>query len=395
MFYIKRGSDRMCIEHCAGHWQIKLLVWKGNPINIKAHCAGKCALETCGAWVVNDGQRWTEQLDVRMAVGADAAVMLSSPAPKAVFSVGLKVTIADLKSRPELNGCGGKIIGSFDAEKQRWPVKVIPKVGTHEELMLREANIAPRTHTPFATDDSVSVHSGSGAHSRNLDPQQLNGASHALPSDGILQFCDNPGCGKKLRESKRLNGLCRACQTVRYCGSACQRLHWPQHQEACKLVAKVSQMVANDPVRALQLKKDAEALIPAGRPLPRGSTSVVLTGTALGIQLQFEYDAEYVQEGIEIFRRKPQTDAARAIQSCETNLRRWPPGEACLDRSPNGKWCMLREGAARCLSNFRLLRLFAEPFVDLLCWHSMRMVYLSACTCIVCLHSRATSTCLQ
>ena len=162
------------------------------------------------AWVVNDGQRWTEQLDVRMTFAADAAMILSSPAPKAVFSVGLKVTIADLKSRPELNGCGGKIIGSFDVEKQRWPVKVIPKVGTHEELMLREANIAPRTHTPFATDDSVSVHSGSGAHSRNLDPQQVNGASHALPSDGILQFCDNPGCGKKLRESKRLNGLCRA-----------------------------------------------------------------------------------------------------------------------------------------------------------------------------------------
>ena len=94
--------------------------------------------------------------------------------------------------------------------------------------------------------------------------------------------------------------------------------------------------------------------------MPTSALSVVLTGTALGIQLQFDYDAEYVQEGIEIFSRKTQTDAARAIQSCETNLRRWPPAEACLDHSPNGKWCLLLECAARCFSNFCLLRLFAE-----------------------------------
>jgi hypothetical protein len=81
----------------------------------------------------------------------------------------------------------------------------------------------------------------------------------------------------------------------------------------------------------------------------------------LGIQLQFDIDAEYVQEGIEIFCRKTQTDAARAIQSCETNLRRWPPAEACLDRSPNdyGACCARVRHAASC-TNFRLLRLFAE-----------------------------------
>jgi len=126
IFYVKRGEDRMCIEHCAGRWQIKLLAWKGNPINIKAHCAGNCPLDACDSheWVVNDGKCWVGQSDVRMAVGADAEAewaVLSSPASKSPFCAGCKVTITDLKSRPELNGCGGKIIGSFNAESGRWP----------------------------------------------------------------------------------------------------------------------------------------------------------------------------------------------------------------------------------------------------------------------------------
>jgi hypothetical protein len=106
-------------------------------------------------------------------------------------------------------------------------------------------------------------------------------------------------------------------------------------------------MVAHNPAHALQLKKEAEAMIPCGRPLPRGSDiDVILTGTALNIQLHFQYNSKQVEENIEIFRRKHQPDPARAIESCESNLRRWPPGEACLDRSPNGKWHMLREGIA-------------------------------------------------
>jgi hypothetical protein len=53
--------------------------------------------------------------------------------------------ITDLKSRPELNGCSGKIIGSFNAESGCWPVKVIPKTGPYEDLLLKAANIVPRT----------------------------------------------------------------------------------------------------------------------------------------------------------------------------------------------------------------------------------------------------------
>ena len=114
-------------------------------------------------------------------------------------------------------------------------------------------------------------------------------------------------------------------------------------------------MVARNPTHALQLKKDAEAMIPSGRPLPRNA-DVVLTGSALDIQLEFIYSAKEVQETIEIFRRKFHPDVNIAIRACEMNIRRWPPGEAVLDRSPNGKWSMLREGATCCLSYRPLLR---------------------------------------
>jgi hypothetical protein len=69
------------------------------------------------------------------------------------------------------------------------------------------------------------------------------------------------------------------------------------------------------------------------------SNLVILTGTAVGIQLHLGYSSKQVEETIAMFRRKHQTNPASAIESCELNLRPWPPGEACLDRSPNGTCC--------------------------------------------------------
>ncbi len=299
-----------------------------------------------------NGQCWTSQFDVRVAAGADAEkewLDLSTPASKPPFFVGCKIIITELKSRPDLNGCAGKGIGPFNSEAARWPVKVIPKSGTHEEMLLKEANIIPRTKSPSIVGETdVDTHCDSKSGSRRRHPSQRDDEGLVIPSVGNLMLCGNPDCGKQLRESKKAGGLCRGCQTIRYCSSSCQQLHWPHHKSVCQLAAKVSQIVAHDPAQALQLKREAEAMIPCGRPLPRvPGTNVILTATALGIQLHFEYSSQKVEENIEIFRRKPQADPARAIELCELNLRRWPPGEACLDRSPNGKWSMLREGIAR------------------------------------------------
>lgn len=49
-----------------------------------------------------------------------------SPAP---LTVGCKVLIKGIVSRPELNACIGKVIGSFDSEKQAWPVRVVLEKG--------------------------------------------------------------------------------------------------------------------------------------------------------------------------------------------------------------------------------------------------------------------------
>ena len=37
--------------------------------------------------------------------------------------------IKGIVSRPELNACIGKVIGSFDSEKQAWPVRVVLEKG--------------------------------------------------------------------------------------------------------------------------------------------------------------------------------------------------------------------------------------------------------------------------
>ena len=43
--------------------------------------------------------------------------------------------------------------------------------------------------------------------------------------------CDATGCGAAGAGALR---MCAACHTVRYCSTACQRTHWPEHKRACK-----------------------------------------------------------------------------------------------------------------------------------------------------------------
>lgn len=43
--------------------------------------------------------------------------------------------IKGIVSRPELNACIGKVIGSFDSEKQAWPVRVVLEKGDIDRLV--------------------------------------------------------------------------------------------------------------------------------------------------------------------------------------------------------------------------------------------------------------------
>jgi hypothetical protein len=74
---------------------------------------------------------------------------LNDMGPPAI-SQGCKVLIQGLVSKTELNGCRGRVVGCFNKESQRWPVRVIPKTGAPQELLLKVANIMLASAAPAA-----------------------------------------------------------------------------------------------------------------------------------------------------------------------------------------------------------------------------------------------------
>jgi len=60
------------------------------------------------------------------------------------FPQFLRVRVRGLQGRPELNGCVGVVIGQFDSDKLRWPVRVLVQSGdatSTVEVMLRRENL--------------------------------------------------------------------------------------------------------------------------------------------------------------------------------------------------------------------------------------------------------------
>ena len=74
----KRGDASMCIEHCAGQWQVKYVSSKGTPAGL-ALVEGGCALEDCTSrvWIVNNGKKREDQPSVKMATGSEAERQVS------------------------------------------------------------------------------------------------------------------------------------------------------------------------------------------------------------------------------------------------------------------------------------------------------------------------------
>ena len=75
---------------------------------------------------------------------------LNDMGPPPAISQGCKVLIQGLVSKPELNGCKGRVVGCFNKESQRWPVRVVPKTGAPQELLLKVANITLASAVPAA-----------------------------------------------------------------------------------------------------------------------------------------------------------------------------------------------------------------------------------------------------
>ncbi len=69
-------------------------------------------------------------------------------APPPAISKGCKVLIHGVVSKPELNGCKGRVAGCCNEERQRWPVRVMPNIGAYEEMLLKLANIMLESSVP-------------------------------------------------------------------------------------------------------------------------------------------------------------------------------------------------------------------------------------------------------
>ncbi|PNH12441.1 hypothetical protein TSOC_000624 [Tetrabaena socialis] len=67
------------------------------------------------------------------------------------------------------------------------------------------------------------------------------GAGRALWPPRLLRLCGNPSCGNFGGDCEEELKLlkCSRCRSVRYCGGACQKQHWPQHKEECERWAVV------------------------------------------------------------------------------------------------------------------------------------------------------------
>jgi Fe-S-cluster containining protein len=58
--------------------------------------------------------------------------------------------------------------------------------------------------------------------------------------------------------------ICYGCDTARYCGAACQRLHWPRHSAQCKRLQQVKAQAGLIAARAEELgarRAELEALL--------------------------------------------------------------------------------------------------------------------------------------
>ena len=82
---------------------------------------------------------------------------LNDHAPPPAISQGCKVLIQGMVSKPELNGCRGRVVGRYNEESRRWPVKVMSKTGVPQELLLKVANIMLASDVPAAAVPAIAA----------------------------------------------------------------------------------------------------------------------------------------------------------------------------------------------------------------------------------------------
>jgi hypothetical protein len=113
--------------------------------------------------------------------------------------------VKGLKSRSEINGCQGTIIGSFYPKKNRWPVRVVLSADVTEDVWLLEANLDAED-----TDDPQAAIKLADARRKHVS---LTEGGH-LSIEDVWKIQNSPSCGCKSCASACGNepGMYGACQ---------------------------------------------------------------------------------------------------------------------------------------------------------------------------------------
>ena len=180
---------------------------------------------------------------------------------------GCRVELQGIASRPAINGCRGIVIGEFDAEKQRWPVRVMKRRGKDEEMLLKPANLVLLAETDSEESDAsdYSDSSSSGDEnffkchrtiSQNMEQPYRSlsgaplmsffGAPVLFPPDSAPKhkFCHSAACPLRVGVSSEqlvqafTGAKLRSCTTCRdawYCSKDCQAHDWVDggHRTRC------------------------------------------------------------------------------------------------------------------------------------------------------------------
>jgi len=206
---------------------------------------------------------------------------------------GCWVLLHDIVSRPEINGCRAIVIGEFDSEKRRWPVRVIKCKGRSEDMLLRPTNLVLLADSDSDQSDSID-RSGSkndeeeevqqpGSKfqcdykiSQNMDQpyRSFSGAplmsfygSSVLFSTEAMQkhqFCNSTACplGAGLSSEQLVQAFkriklraCEKCRNSWYCSKDCQVHDWVQgdHRAQCAEIGLCRSKMLN-PARSDMLK---------------------------------------------------------------------------------------------------------------------------------------------
>jgi len=186
---------------------------------------------------------------------------------------GCWVLLQDIVSRPEINGCRAIVIGEFDSEKRRWPVRLINCKGRSEDMLLRPTNLVL-----LADSDSDQSDSSDGSGSKNDEDEELqqpgskfqcdykisqnmdqpyrsfsgaplmsfHGSSVLFSTEAMQkhQFCNSTACplGAGLSSEQLVQAFkriklraCEKCRNSWYCSKDCQVHDWVQgdHRAQC------------------------------------------------------------------------------------------------------------------------------------------------------------------